>query len=54
MSRPIDVAAVPAGARGASRSEDSVPVPVVGDIAAGTPISAVEHVDDTYCNCPAS
>ncbi|GLZ35160.1 LexA repressor [Lentzea sp. NBRC 105346] len=25
---------------------DSVSVPVVGDIAAGTPISAVEHVDD--------
>src|SRR5438067_1557307 len=28
------------------QSEDSVTVPVVGDIAAGTPISAEEHLDD--------
>ena len=45
VSRPIDVRMFlqePA----ARESEDSVPVPVVGDIAAGTPISAVEHVDD--------
>jgi repressor LexA len=27
-------------------ADDSISVPVVGDIAAGTPISAVEHVDD--------
>jgi repressor LexA len=46
MSRPIDVrlflrapAPRPAG--------DLVTVPVVGDIAAGTPIPAVEHLDDT-------
>src|SRR5206468_9337398 len=32
---------------GRSSSEDSVPVPVVGDIAAGTPISAIEQLDDT-------
>jgi repressor LexA len=45
VSRPIDVRAflrssVPETAR------DSVPVPVVGDIAAGVPIAAEEHVDD--------
>lgn len=46
MTRPIDVrpflrasAPKPAG--------DLVTVPVVGDIAAGSPIPAVEHVDDT-------
>jgi repressor LexA len=46
VARPIDVrlflraaAPEPAG--------DSVAVPVVGDIAAGVPITAVEHVDDT-------
>jgi repressor LexA len=45
VTRPIDVrsflrttAPEPAG--------DSVTVPVVGDIAAGTPITAAEHVDD--------
>ena len=45
VSRPIDVRMfLPEPT--ARESEDSVPVPVVGDIAAGTPISAVEHVDD--------
>lgn len=46
MSRPIDVRAFLASP-GGSAAEDSVPVPVVGDIAAGTPISAIEHMDDT-------
>ncbi|GAA1967927.1 transcriptional repressor LexA [Amycolatopsis minnesotensis] len=46
MSRPIDVRAFlhEPGAR--ESSEDAVPVPVVGDIAAGTPITAEEHMDD--------
>lgn len=46
MSRPIDVRAFLQGTSARESTEDSVPVPVVGDIAAGTPISAVEHVDD--------
>lgn len=45
VSRPIDVRMFLQEPT-ARESEDSVPVPVVGDIAAGTPISAVEHVDD--------
>ncbi len=46
MSRPIDVRVFlqPPSAR--ESGDDSVPVPVVGDIAAGSPISAEEHVDD--------
>lgn len=46
VSRPIDVRAFlqPAAPEPAN---DSVPVPVVGDIAAGIPIAAEEHVDDT-------
>jgi repressor LexA len=44
MSRPIDVRLFLQPT--ARESEDSVSVPVVGDIAAGTPISAEEHVDD--------
>ncbi|PXY35296.1 repressor LexA [Prauserella sp. PE36] len=47
VSRPIDVRAFLREPSGGQSTEDSVPVPVVGDIAAGTPISAVEHVDDT-------
>ncbi|MEU7482016.1 transcriptional repressor LexA [Lentzea sp. NPDC042327] len=46
VTRPMDVRVFlhePATARS---SADSVPVPVVGDIAAGSPISAIEHVDD--------
>ncbi|MEU8413323.1 transcriptional repressor LexA [Amycolatopsis japonica] len=46
ISRPIDVRAFLHGTASKESTEDSVPVPVVGDIAAGTPISAVEHVDD--------
>ncbi|MDX3189603.1 transcriptional repressor LexA [Streptomyces sp. MN03-5084-2B] len=45
VSRPIDVRAFLTGTASADDG-DSVPVPVVGDIAAGTPISAVEHTDD--------
>ena len=45
VSRPMDVRAFLQGGE-AREDADSVPVPVVGDIAAGTPISAVEHVDD--------
>jgi repressor LexA len=46
VSRPIDVRMFlqPSPAQGPS--DDSVTVPVVGDIAAGIPISAEEHVDD--------
>jgi repressor LexA len=45
VSRPIDVRAF-LGSAPRERSEDSVSVPVVGDIAAGVPIAAEEHVDD--------
>ncbi|ADJ45260.1 LexA family transcriptional regulator [Amycolatopsis mediterranei S699] len=45
VSRPIDVRAFLNGPA-AAEDGDSVPVPVVGDIAAGTPISAIEHTDD--------
>ena len=44
VSRPIDVRAFLTGT--AVESSDAVPVPVVGDIAAGVPIAAEEHVDD--------
>ncbi|MFI5610940.1 transcriptional repressor LexA [Amycolatopsis sp. NPDC051903] len=46
MSRPIDVRAFLTGPAAQEGGEDSVPVPVVGHIAAGTPIAAEEHVDD--------
>ncbi|GAA2797087.1 transcriptional repressor LexA [Saccharopolyspora taberi] len=45
VSRPIDVRAFLRSAA-PEPAADSVPVPVVGDIAAGTPIAADEHVDD--------
>jgi repressor LexA len=45
MSRPIDVR-VFLEPQPREAADDSVSVPVVGDIAAGTPISAQEHVDD--------
>ncbi|NUT95526.1 MAG: transcriptional repressor LexA [Saccharothrix sp.] len=45
LTRPIDVRMFLTGT-GVSESSDSVPVPVVGDIAAGVPIAADEHVDD--------
>ncbi|MCI2416819.1 transcriptional repressor LexA [Saccharopolyspora sp. K220] len=46
MSRPIDVRMFLRQSPMREPAEDSVPVPVVGDIAAGTPIAAEEHVDD--------
>ena len=46
VSRPIDVRMFLQDAGSSHTSDDNVPVPVVGDIAAGTPISAIEHVDD--------
>jgi repressor LexA len=45
VSRPIDVRAF-LRASAPEAAGDSVPVPVVGDIAAGVPIAAEEHVDD--------
>ncbi|MFG1909578.1 transcriptional repressor LexA [Kribbella sp. NPDC048928] len=46
VSRPIDVRMFLQETSARSTSDDNVPVPVVGDIAAGTPIAAIEHVDD--------
>ena len=46
MSRPIDVRLFLHGRSARESAEESVPVPVVGHIAAGTPIAAEEHVDD--------
>jgi repressor LexA len=46
MARPIDVRAFLQEPQARGAAGDSVPVPVVGDIAAGTPILAEEHVDD--------
>ncbi|WP_158887417.1 transcriptional repressor LexA [Amycolatopsis anabasis] len=46
MSRPIDVRVFLREPSTREPAEDSVSVPVVGDIAAGTPIAAEEHVDD--------
>jgi repressor LexA len=48
MTRPMDVRVFLSGAPMAPGmvSGDSVSVPVVGDIAAGAPISAIEHVDE--------
>jgi repressor LexA len=46
MSRPIDVRVFLQGSPTREPADDSVTVPVVGDIAAGSPISAEEHVDD--------
>ncbi|WP_280368101.1 transcriptional repressor LexA [Nocardia wallacei] len=45
MSRPIDVRLF-LQSTAPDRDEESVSVPVVGDIAAGTPILAEEHTDD--------
>ncbi|MEJ2859460.1 MULTISPECIES: transcriptional repressor LexA [unclassified Saccharothrix] len=45
LTRPIDVRMF-LGSSTTSESADSVPVPVVGDIAAGVPIAADQHVDD--------
>jgi repressor LexA len=46
VSRAIDVRMFLQEPTARQPADDSVTVPVVGDIAAGTPISAVEHVDD--------
>jgi repressor LexA len=46
VSRPIDVRAFLREPGGRQQSEDAVPVPVVGHIAAGTPIMAEEQLDD--------
>jgi repressor LexA len=45
MARPIDVRAFLRGSPAAAE-DSAVAVPVVGDIAAGTPILAEEHVDE--------
>ncbi|MFI0349997.1 transcriptional repressor LexA [Actinomadura sp. 9N407] len=47
MSRPIDVRAFLNEPPAPGTAADSVSVPVVGHIAAGVPISAEQHVDDT-------
>lgn len=48
VTRPMDVRVFLSGAPvvPGQASEDSISVPVVGDIAAGAPISAIEHVDE--------
>ncbi|HET6500643.1 MAG TPA: transcriptional repressor LexA [Amycolatopsis sp.] len=46
VARPIDVRVFLREPSARDSSGDSVSVPVVGDIAAGSPISAEEHVDD--------
>ncbi|APA98306.1 transcriptional repressor LexA [Nocardia seriolae] len=47
VTRPMDVRLfLKAAAPQRQADENSVPVPVVGDIAAGTPILAEEHTDD--------
>jgi repressor LexA len=46
LSRPIDVRLFLQPAATRDTTGDSVPVPVVGDIAAGVPITAEEHADD--------
>lgn len=46
ISRPIDVRHFLQAPATAERSDDSVSVPVVGDIAAGAPIVAEEHADE--------
>jgi repressor LexA len=47
MFRPIDVRMFLQDNQPQAPAEDSVSVPVVGDIAAGAPISAIEHLDDS-------
>ncbi|MFC9788148.1 transcriptional repressor LexA [Rhodococcus sp. NPDC127528] len=46
VSRPIDVRPFLRGTEARTTSDDSVSVPVVGDIAAGTPILAEQHTDE--------
>lgn len=47
VSRPIDVRMFLQAAAPRTESTDSVAVPVLGDIAAGTPITAEQHTDDS-------
>jgi repressor LexA len=47
MSRPMDVRVFLREHPSRGSADDSVSVPVVGHIAAGTPITADEHLDDT-------
>lgn len=46
MTRQLDVRPFLSGSTQSRRSERTVPVPVVGDIAAGAPILAEQHTDD--------
>ncbi|GAA4875161.1 transcriptional repressor LexA [Saccharopolyspora cebuensis] len=46
LSRPTDVRPFLRAGGESETSGDSVPVPVVGDIAAGAPITAEQHADD--------
>ncbi len=46
MARPIDVRAFLRDPQASTAGDAAVSVPVVGDIAAGTPILADEHVDE--------
>lgn len=46
VTRPIDVRLFLRGGTGVTESDTSVTVPVVGDIAAGTPILAEQHADE--------
>ncbi|WP_305093719.1 transcriptional repressor LexA [Prescottella sp. R16] len=46
MARQLDVRPFLSGSTAVRASENSVPVPVVGDIAAGAPILAEEHADE--------
>lgn len=46
MSRPIDVRVFLRQPQAREPADDSVTVPVVGHIAAGSPISADEHIDE--------
>ncbi|MFF1819349.1 transcriptional repressor LexA [Kribbella sp. NPDC058245] len=46
VSRPMDVRKFLPESAGREDNGSNVSVPVVGDIAAGTPISAIEHLDD--------
>ncbi|WP_431967017.1 transcriptional repressor LexA [Nocardia sp. bgisy134] len=47
VARPIDVRLFLQGAARAEHSDAAVTVPVVGDIAAGAPIPAEQHTDET-------
>ncbi|MEU1983250.1 transcriptional repressor LexA [Nocardia sp. NPDC019395] len=46
VSRPMDVRLFLSTAAGTTAERDAVPVPVVGDIAAGSPIIAEQHAGD--------